>query len=144
MTKQTGARPLVLVSAAALVRSDGRLLIQQRPAGKPMAGLWELPGGKVEDGEHPEGALIREIREELGIELKTSDMEAFAFVSHAYETFHLLMPVFLIRRWDGEVEAREGQNLAWVSAEEIRRYPAPEADLPLYERFIEWAQAGQT
>jgi 8-oxo-dGTP diphosphatase len=133
----------MLVAAAALVQSDRRLLIQQRPAGKPMAGLWELPGGKVEDGEDPEGALIRELREELGIEIRTSDTEAFAFVSHAYETFHLLMPVFMIRRWDGEIEAREGQNLAWVSAEEIRRYPAPEADLPLYERFIDWVQAGR-
>lgn len=131
----------MLVSAAALVRPDRRLLIQQRPPGKPMAGLWELPGGKVEEGEHPEGALIREIREELGVDLKTGDMQAFAFVSHAYETFHLLMPVFMIRRWDGEVEAREGQNLAWVSWEEIGRYPAPEADLPLYERFVEWAKA---
>lgn len=134
----------MLVAAAALVRSDRRLLIQQRPAGKSMAGLWELPGGKVEDGEHPEGALIRELREELGIGTTVGDMEAFALVSHAYETFHLLMPVFMIRRWDGEIEAREGQNLAWVSAEEIRRYPAPEADLPLYERFIEWSQAGRT
>ena len=133
----------MLVAAAALVQSDRRLLIQQRPAGKPMAGLWELPGGKVEDGEYPEGALIRELREELGIEIKTSDAEAFAFVSHAYDTFHLLMPVFMIRRWDGRIEAREGQNLAWVSAEEIRRYPAPEADLPLYERFIEWTRAGR-
>jgi 8-oxo-dGTP diphosphatase len=143
MTKRAGTRPLMLVAAAALVQSDRRLLIQQRPAGKPMAGLWELPGGKVEDGEDPEGALIRELREELGIEIRTSDTEAFAFVSHAYETFHLLMPVFMIRRWDGEIEAREGQNLAWVSAEEIRRYPAPEADLPLYERFIDWVQAGR-
>jgi 8-oxo-dGTP diphosphatase len=143
MTKRAGTRPLMLVAAAALVQSDRRLLIQQRPAGKPMAGLWELPGGKVEDGEDPEGALIRELREELGIEIRTSDTEAFAFVSHAYETFHLLMPVFMIRRWDGEIEAREGQNFAWVSAEEIRRYPAPEADLPLYERFIEWAQVGR-
>jgi 8-oxo-dGTP diphosphatase len=143
MTEQQGAKPLVLVAAAALVRSDGRLLIQQRPAGKPMAGLWEFPGGKVEDGEYPEGALIRELREELGLETRTGDMEAFAFVSHAYETFHLLMPVFLIRRWGGEIEAREGQNLAWVSAQEVRRYPAPPADLPLYERFIEWSEAGR-
>jgi 8-oxo-dGTP diphosphatase len=143
MTKPSGARPLVLVAAAALVRSDGRLLIQQRPAGKHLAGLWEFPGGKVEAGEYPERALVRELREELGLEIETNDMEAFAFVSHAYETFHLLMPVFMIRRWGGEVEAREGQNLTWVSAQEIRRYPAPEADLPLYERFIEWSEAGR-
>jgi 8-oxo-dGTP diphosphatase len=108
-----------------------------------MAGLWEFPGGKVEDGETPEGALIRELREELGLEVETSDMEAFAFVSHAYETFHLLMPVFLIRQWGGELEAREAQNLAWVSAQEVLRYPAPPADLPLYERFIEWSEAGR-
>jgi 8-oxo-dGTP diphosphatase len=143
MTKQTGARPLLIVAAAALVRKDGRLLLQQRPEGKHMSGLWEFPGGKVESGEHPEGALVRELREELGIEVAQAELEPFHFVSHAYETFHLLMPVFLIRSWGGEMEAKEGQPLAWVSADEIRNYPAPPADLPIYERFIDWSKAGR-
>jgi 8-oxo-dGTP diphosphatase len=143
MTKPSGARPLVIVAAAALVRSDGRLLLAQRPVGKPMAGLWEFPGGKVEAGESPEGALVRELREELGLHVAERDLEAFAFASHAYETFHLLMPVFMARRWEGELEPHEGQQLAWVSADEIRRYPAPEADLPVFESFIDWTKAGR-
>jgi 8-oxo-dGTP diphosphatase len=144
MTKPSGARPLVIVAAAALVRSDGRLLLAQRPVGKPMAGLWEFPGGKVEAGESPQGALVRELREELGLRVAERDLETFAFASHAYETFHLLMPVFMARRWEGELEPREGQQLAWVSADEIARYPAPEADLPVFERFIDWTKAGRT
>jgi 8-oxo-dGTP diphosphatase len=108
-----------------------------------MAGLWEFPGGKVEAGESPQGALTRELKEELGIAVAGADMEAFSFASHAYETFHLLMPVFLVRRWQGEIEAREGQQLAWVSATEIKGYPAPEADLPLIEHFIDWSKAGR-
>ena len=143
MTKPAGARPLVIVAAAALVRSDGRLLLQQRPKGKPMAGLWEFPGGKIEDGESPQGALVRELSEELGLVLNESDLRAFAFAAHSYETFHLLMPVFMARRWEGELEAREGQQFAWVSAEETRRYPAPAADLPLFEQFIDWSKAGR-
>jgi 8-oxo-dGTP diphosphatase len=143
MTKPSGAVPLVIVAAAALVRSDGRLLLAQRPVGKPMAGLWEFPGGKVEAGESPQGALVRELREELGLHVAERDLEAFAFAAHGYETFHLLMPVFMVRRWEGELEPREGQQLAWVSADEIRRYPAPEADLPLFERFIGWTKAGR-
>ena len=142
MTEQSRARPLVLVAAAALVRSDGRLLLAQRPKGKAMAGLWEFPGGKVEAGETPRGALARELKEELGVVVAEADMQAFSFASHAYEKFHLLMPVFLIRRWEGEAEAREGQQLAWVSAAEIRSYPAPEADVPLFEQFIDWSKAG--
>jgi 8-oxo-dGTP diphosphatase len=134
---------MVLVAAVALVRSDVSLLLAQRPKGKAMAGLWEFPGGKVEAGESPQGALARELVEELGIVVAEADMTAFSFASHAYENFHLLMPVFLVRRWEGEVEAREGQQLAWVSAAEIRSYPAPEADLPLFEQFIDWSKAGR-
>jgi 8-oxo-dGTP diphosphatase len=134
---------LVIVAAAALVRADGRLLLQQRPEGKPMAGLWEFPGGKIEVGESPQGALVRELLEELGVVLDERDLQAFAVASHSYESFNLLMTVFMIRRWQGDVEAREGQNLVWVSADEIRNYPAPAADLPVFERFIDWSKAGQ-
>lgn len=134
---------MVIVAAAALVRSDGRLLLQQRPEGKPMAGLWEFPGGKIESGESPQGALVRELREEIGIVLNEGDLRAFAFASHSYDSFHLLMPVFMARRWEGEIEAREGQQFVWVSAEEIGRYPAPAADLPLFECFIDWSKAGR-
>ncbi len=144
MTQGSDAKPLVLVAAVALIRRDGRLLLAQRPKGKAMAGLWEFPGGKVEAGESPQGALARELMEELGIAVSEADMEAFSFASHAYEKFHLLMPVFIARRWEGEVEAREGQQLAWVSAAEIRSYPAPEADLLLFERFIDWSKASRT
>lgn len=143
MTEQSRVKPLLLVAAVALVRSDGRLLLAQRPKGKAMAGLWEFPGGKVEAGESPQGALARELVEELGVTVAEADMTAFSFASHAYEKFHLLMPVFLVRRWEGDVEAREGQQLAWVSVEEIRSYPAPEADLPLFEQFIDWSKAGR-
>jgi len=136
-------RTLMIVSAAALVRSDGRLLLAQRPEGKTMAGLWEFPGGKVEAGESPQGALTRELMEELGVHVDEADMSPFAFASHAYERFHLLMPVFLIRKWEGEVESKEGQQLAWVSDAEIRSYPAPAADLPLFERFIDWSKAAR-
>jgi 8-oxo-dGTP diphosphatase len=116
MTQGSDAKPLVLVAAVALIRRDGRLLLAQRPKGKAMAGLWEFPGGKVEAGESPQGALARELKEELGVAVVEADMQAFSFASHAYEKFHLLMPVFMIRRWEGEAEAREGQQLAWVSA----------------------------
>jgi len=137
---QSGTTPkLVLVVAAALVRDDGRLLLQQRPAGKPMAGLWELPGGKIEPGESPEAALAREIEEELGAHIDPTDLNPFTFASHPYETFHLLMPVFLCRRWQGDLVGREGQALAWVAADELADYPAPEADIPLFERFAAWS-----
>ena len=141
MREHEGAKPLVLVAAAALVRSDGRLLLAQRPNGKPMAGLWELPGGKVETGEIPQGALVRELKEELGITVTAANMSAFSFASHDYERFHLLMPVFLIRSWEGEIESQEGQQFEWVSAQEIGSYPAPEADVPLFARFIDWSKA---
>ena len=142
MTKQSPAKPLVLVAAAALVRSDGRLLLAQRPKGKAMAGLWEFPGGKGEAGESPQRALARELKEELGVVVAEADMDAFSFASHAYEKFHLLMPVFLIPQGGGEGQAVDGQQVAWLSAGEIRSYPAPEADLPLFEQFIDWSKAG--
>lgn len=142
MREQSQAKPLLLVAAAALVRSDGRLLLAQRPKGKSMAGLWEFPGGKVEAGESPQDALVRELKEELGVTVREADMIAFSFASHAYERFHLLMPVFLIRSWEGEIEAREGQQFAWVSADDIGSYPAPAADVPLFAQFIDWSKAG--
>ncbi|MEP7210184.1 MAG: (deoxy)nucleoside triphosphate pyrophosphohydrolase [Alphaproteobacteria bacterium] len=133
----------MIVAAAALVRDDGRLLLAQRPEGKAMAGLWEFPGGKVEAGESPQAALSRELREEISIEVAEDDMEAFAFASHAYKRFHLLMPVFLTRRWKGEPTALEGQKLVWTSADEVRNFPTPEADGPLIERYIQWSKAGR-
>ena len=126
-----GERPLVLVAAVALIDADGRVLIAQRPVGKPMAGLWEFPGGKVDAGETPEQALVRELHEELGIETATSCLAPIAFASHGYETFHLLMPVFACRKWHGTPQAREGQALKWVAPMELTRYPMPPADLPL-------------
>ena len=121
----------VLVVAAALVDSDGRVLIAQRPEGKSLAGQWEFPGGKVEEGETPEIALIRELDEELGIVVKQACLAPFVFASHTYETFHLLMPLYLIRRWEGEPEAREHSALKWVRPNAMRDYPMPPADLPL-------------
>jgi 8-oxo-dGTP diphosphatase len=115
----------------ALVDVDGRVLIAQRPAGKSMAGLWEFPGGKVDAGETPEQALVRELHEELGIETATSCLAPIAFASHGYETFHLLMPVFACRKWLRTPQAREGQALRWVLPMELSRYPMPPADVPL-------------
>ena len=125
------ARPLVLVVAAALVDTDGRVLLAQRPPGKAMAGLWEFPGGKVHDGENPEQALIRELHEELGIETRNSCLAPFAFASHAYETFQLLMPLYVCRIWQGTPQGREGQALAWVRPARLADYPMPPADVPL-------------
>lgn len=126
----------VLVVAAALVDSDGRVLIAQRPDGKQLAGQWEFPGGKVEPGETPEAALIRELEEELGITVKQACLAPFVFASHTYETFHLLMPLYLIRRWEGEPEAREHKALKWVRPNDMRNYEMPPADLPL----VAWLQ----
>ncbi len=122
---------LMLVSAAALIDVDDRVLIQQRPEGKPMAGLWEFPGGKVAAGETPEVALIRELEEELGIETETSCLAPLTFASHQYDEFHLLMPLFVCRVWQGIAQPREGQKLAWVRPKDLRAYPMPEADIGL-------------
>ncbi len=122
---------IVLVAAAAIVDRDNRVLIAQRPEGKSMAGLWEFPGGKVESGETPERALRRELMEELDIDVCESCLAPFTFASHAYDTFHLLMPLYLCRQWDGIVTPREGQRVAWVRALDLANYPMPAADLPL-------------
>ena len=131
MSETDKALPVVLVAAVALVDVDGRVLIARRPEGKPMAGLWEFPGGKVDDGESPETALIRELAEELGIDVTVSCLAPLTFASHAYENFHLLMPLYVCRVWDGAVRALEGQALAWVRPARLKDYPMPPADLPL-------------
>lgn len=122
---------LVLVSAVAIVDADGRILLAQRPAGKVMAGLWEFPGGKVKPGETPEDALIRELAEELGIDVTASCLAPFTFASHTYSDFHLLMPLYVCRKWSGIPVAREGQQLAWVRPARLGEYPMPPADAPL-------------
>ena len=122
---------LTLVVACALVDADKRVLIAQRPEGKTLAGLWEFPGGKLEPGERPEPALIRELHEELGIITQEACLAPLTFASHAYDDFHLLMPLYICRRWQGTVTSREGQNLAWVRANKLRDYPMPPADIPL-------------
>jgi 8-oxo-dGTP diphosphatase len=124
-------KPILLVAACALIDADGRVLLARRPEGKPMAGLWEFPGGKLHDGETPEDALIRELKEELGIDTSGACLAPFAFASHAYERFHLLMPLYVCRRWRGVVQAREGQSLAWVRPEKLADYAMPPADKPL-------------
>ncbi len=129
---------LVLVSAVALIDADGRVLLAQRPEGKSMAGLWEFPGGKVEKGESPEAALIRELKEELGIDTWSSCLAPLTFASHAYEDFQLLMPVFACRRWQGTPQAREGQTLKWVRAKDLSQYPMPPADIPLIPILRDW------
>ena len=128
---------LLLVVACALVDVDKRILLAQRPEGKTLAGLWEFPGGKVEPGERPEETLIRELHEELGIEVAEPCLAPLTFASHAYETFHLLMPLYICRRWEGQVMPREGQNLAWVRAGKLRDYPMPPADIPLIPHLID-------
>jgi 8-oxo-dGTP diphosphatase len=125
------ARPIVLVAAVALIDPDGRVLLAQRPAGKHLAGLWEFPGGKVHAGETPEAALIRELDEELGIDVVTSCLAPFTFASHAYPEFHLLMPLYVCRKWSGIARAREGQRLKWVRPAQFGDYPMPPADKPL-------------
>lgn len=129
---------LVLVSAVALIDPDGRILLAQRPEGKSMAGLWEFPGGKVEPGETPEQALIRELHEELGIDTWQSCLAPLTFASHSYEKFHLLMPLFACRKWNGTPESREGQALKWVRANQLKDYPMPPADIPLIPILRDW------
>ncbi|CAM8670314.1 MutT NTP pyrophosphohydrolases including oxidative damage repair enzymes [Paracoccaceae bacterium] len=129
---------IVLVSAVALIDPDGRVLLAQRPEGKSLAGLWEFPGGKVDPGETPEAGLIRELREELGIETKASCLAPLTFASHSYDDFHLLMPLFACRRWEGIASGREGQTLAWVRPEKLRDYPMPPADIPLIPILRDW------
>jgi len=123
--------PLALVVAVALVDADGRVLLAQRPAGKALAGLWEFPGGKVHPGEAPEAALIRELKEELGIDVTEACLAPLTFASHRYESFHLLMPLYVCRRWNGTVTPREGQALAWVRPHKLGDYALPPADKPL-------------
>ena len=123
--------PTVLVVAVALIDPDGRVLIAQRPEGKALAGLWEFPGGKVEPGERPEQALIRELKEELGIDVSEACLAPFVFASHAYDSFHLLMPLYLCRRWSGVVVKHEHAALAWVKPNRLGDYPMPPADEPL-------------
>ncbi len=127
----------VLVAACALVDADGRVLLARRPPGKPMAGRWEFPGGKVEPGERPEQALIREMKEELGIDVREACLSPLTFASHAYEEFQLLMPLWVCRRWDGMVTPKEGQEVAWVRPERLREYPMPPADEPLIPVLVE-------
>jgi len=122
---------VVSVAACALIDADGRVLLAQRPEGKSMAGLWEFPGGKIEAGETPEQSLIRELEEELGIVVKEACLAPLTFASHSYPDFHLLMPLYVCRRWEGTVTAREGQQLAWVRPNRLRDYPMPPADIPL-------------
>ena len=128
----------VLVSAVALIDSDGRVLLAQRPEGKAMAGLWEFPGGKVEAGETPESALIRELEEELGINTWQSCLAPLTFASHAYEDFHLLMPLFACRKWQGIPQPQEKQSLNWVRKQDLRSYPMPAADIPLISILFDW------
>jgi len=126
----------VLVAACALIDADGRVLIAERPAGKSMAGLWEFPGGKVEAGERPEECLIRELAEELGIAVNEACLAPLTFASHNYPDFHLLMPLYVCRRWEGIVTPREGQRLAWVKPQRLRDYPMPPADEPLVAHLM--------
>lgn len=135
------SKRLLLVVAAAMIDGDGRVLIAQRPAHKSLGGLWEFPGGKVEAGEAPEAALVRELKEELGVDVSIDALEPFAFASHTYPEFHLLMPLYMIKSWTGEAVAHEAQALAWAHARDLRDYAMPPADVVLVDRLIEWSAA---
>ncbi len=128
----------VLVSAVALIDPDGRVLLAQRPEGKSLAGMWEFPGGKIEAGETPEAALIRELEEELGINTWKSCLAPLTFASHSYENFHLLMPLFACRKWEGTPQGKEGQQLKWVFPKDFKEYPMPPADVPLIPILRDW------
>lgn len=132
------AKPILLVVAVALVDADNRVLIAKRPEGRSMAGLWEFPGGKLTPGETPEQALVRELKEELGIDVCLTCLAPFTFASHVYETFHLLMPLYLCRTWDGEIAPQEGQEIKWVRANRLQDYPMPPADLPLIPWLVDF------
>lgn len=134
---RAGERILTVV-AVALLDADGRILLAQRPEGKTLAGLWEFPGGKLEPGETPEAALVRELQEELGVDISTSCLAPLTFASYSYEEFHLLMPLYVCRQWRGKVTGKEGQKLAWVRAERLRDYPMPPADEPLIPILQDW------
>jgi len=136
MMASTQVTKIVLVAACALVDADLRILLAQRPPGKSMAGLWEFPGGKVEPGERPEQTLIRELNEELGITVREPCLAPLTFASHAYDEFHLLMPLYVCRRWEGIAVAQEGQTLTWVRANRLRDYPMPPADEPLISHLM--------
>ncbi len=136
-THRQEEKPLLLVAACALIDVDGRVLIGQRPDGKAMAGLWEFPGGKVEPGESPETALIRELNEELGVRTEAACLAPFTFASHQYEDFHLLMPLYVCRKWQGVPRSNVHQALAWARATELRKYDMPPADIPLVAHLID-------
>ena len=129
------ARPVIVVAAVALIDGEGRVLLACRPQGKPMAGLWEFPGGKLDPGETPEGALVRELAEELGIAVRVEDLAPLTFASHSYADFHLLMPLYRCGSWSGNLTPREGQHLAWVSPAQLAAYPMPPADAPLIDQL---------
>ena len=137
MTHERSGKSGLLVVACALVDPDGRVLMARRPEGKAMAGLWEFPGGKVQPDELPEAALIRELEEELGIDVTAACLAPLTFASHSYEAFHLLMPLYVCRKWSGTAEAREGQELKWIKPARMRDYPMPPADLPLVGHLMD-------
>lgn len=136
--EKKAAKRIILVAACALIDRDGRILLAQRPEGKSMAGLWEFPGGKLEDGETPEDCLVRELHEELGIETWESCLAPLAFASHGYDDFHLLMPLYACRKWNGTPQSKENQALKWVQPMRLRDYPMPPADIPLIPILQDW------